>query len=78
MCPVSFAFWIRYDSDSFEDRALFNTSLEEDVSSGVFFTSSSSSGKLAVGYGDGDNFYSASSRRSFVSNSVIQTKGTKQ
>jgi|GEM_PF-3123774 len=71
--PVSFAFWIRYDSDDFEDRALFNTSFEEDVNSGVHFTSQSSTGKYAVGYGDGSNGYSSDSRRSYVSDSQIET-----
>ena len=71
--PVSFAFWVRYDSDSFEDRALFNTSHEEDVSNGVFLTSRSSTGQFGLGYGDGSDFYNASTRRTFISDAAIQT-----
>ena len=71
--PVSFSFWVRYDSHSHEDRALFNTSLEENVSSGIYFTSGASTGQLAVGFGDGSEFYSASSRRGLGSNAIIET-----
>ena len=71
--PVSFAFWIKYDSDDFEDRALFNTSLEEDVNTGVYFTTQSSTGKYAVGYGDGSDGYNSNSRRTYVSDSQIET-----
>src|SRR5690606_2941820 len=28
--PVSFSFWIKYDSSDYQDRAVFNTSFEED------------------------------------------------
>ncbi len=71
--PVSFAFWVRYDSDNVEDRALFNTSFEEDVSSGIYFTSGVANGNFGIGFGDGSNFYNASSRRGFGSNATVQT-----
>lgn len=71
--PVSFSFWIKYDGNSNEDRAVFNTSFEEDISAGVCFTSQNITGKYAVGYGDGSDFYSVSTRRTFVSNSIIET-----
>ncbi len=71
--PVSFSFWIKYDGISNEDRVVFNTSFEEDISSGVVFTSQNSSGKYAVGYGDGSDYYSSATRRSYVSNSIIDT-----
>ena len=71
--PVSFSFWIKYNSTDYTDRAVLNTSFEEDISSGILFTSQASTGKFAIGYGDGSDFYSSSSRRSFVSNVIIDT-----
>ncbi|CAM1335163.1 T9SS type B sorting domain-containing protein [Tenacibaculum aestuariivivum] len=71
--PVSFTFWIKYDSDDVTDRAVFNTSYQEDVNSGVFFTSQSSTGKYAVGYGDGSSNYTANNRRGYLSNNVIDS-----
>jgi len=69
--PVSFSFWIKYDGSQAEERVVFNTSLMEENNSGVHFTTQSSTGKYAVGYGDGSNSYSSSTRRTYVSNSVI-------
>lgn len=71
--PVSFSFWIKYNSADVKDRTVFNTSLEENVNSGVFFTSQSSTGNYAVGFGDGSPAYSSSTRRSYVSNTAIDT-----
>lgn len=71
--PVSFSFWAKYDSGSFMERVVFNTSLEEDVNSGVYLTSSSTTGQYAVGYGDGSPFYSSSSARVYISNSIVDT-----
>ncbi len=72
--PLSFSFWIKYSSSDYEDRAVFNTSFEEDVNSGVFLTTQSSTGKYAVGYGNGTANYTSSNRRGFVSNSVIDNE----
>lgn len=71
--PVTFSFWIRYDGDSYQDRAVFNTSFEEDISSGVFFNASAASGKYGVSYGDGSSSYTPNTRRSFSSNRSIVT-----
>ncbi len=72
--PVSFSFWIKYDSDSHEDRAVFNTSFEDDRSSGVYFNTQISTGNYAINYGDGSPFYNPTSRRSYVSNTAIDTE----
>ncbi len=71
--PVSFSFWIKYNSVNAEDRVVFNSSLEEDVNSGIFFNSQASTGNYAVGFGDGSPSYSSSTRRSYVSNTAIDT-----
>ncbi|MCD6178472.1 MAG: T9SS type A sorting domain-containing protein [Bacteroidales bacterium] len=71
--PVSFSFWIKYDAVEVESRGVFNTSFDEDISSGVFFTSQSITGKYALGFGDGTCIYADNTRRSYVSNSVIDT-----
>ncbi len=69
--PVSFSFWIRYDGSSYQDRAVFNTSFEEDISSGVFFNAEAGTGKYGVSFGDGSLAYTPSTRRSFSSNNTI-------
>ncbi|MFT5892199.1 MAG: hypothetical protein ACI9Y7_002309 [Dokdonia sp.] len=71
--PLSFSFWIRYDSENADKRDVFNTSYEEDVSSGVYFNSSQSLGRFAVNYGDGSNSYTSNTRRTLVSNVPINT-----
>lgn len=71
--PLSFSFWIRYDSDNSSDRDVFNTSFEEDHSSGVYFNSQQSTGNYAVNFGDGSNSYLSSTRRTFVVNESIVT-----
>jgi len=71
--PISISFWVRYDSDDYRDRAVFNTSFEEDVNSGIYLTSQSSTGKYALGYGDGTHNYSAANGRSYKSENVIET-----
>ena len=70
--PMSIAFWIKYDSDDFLHQVVFNTSYEEDVNTGLFFMAQSNTGNFAVGFGNGANSYSSSSRRSFVSNSTLE------
>ncbi|WP_344725915.1 LamG domain-containing protein, partial [Corallibacter vietnamensis] len=69
--PVSFSFWIKYESYNINDREVFNTSFEEDRNTGVFFNSQASTGNYAVNFGDGSYSYVSSTRRSYVSNSAI-------
>ena len=69
--PVSFSFWIIYESSNYQDRAVFNTSFEEDKSSGIFFNAEQSSGKYGVSYGDGTPAYTPGTRRSYTSNKTI-------
>lgn len=71
--PVSFSFWIKYDSDLYTDREVFNTSFEEDISSGVFFNSTQSTGNFAIAFGDGSSNYTINTRRTYTSNSLIET-----
>lgn len=71
--PVSFSFWVKYDSDNHQDRALFNTSFENDRSSGIYFNTQIATGKYAINYGDGSYFYQPQARRTFVSNETITT-----
>jgi hypothetical protein len=70
--PLSFSFWIKYDSLLYTDRAVFNTSFEEDVDSGVYFNSQATTGNIAINFGDGGLSYTAGSRRTFVSYQPIQ------
>jgi len=71
--PVSFSFWIKYDSNSYTDQEVFTTSYEEDRNSGVYFNSQIATGNYGLNYGDGANFYNSTSRRSYVSNEQIDT-----
>ena len=70
--PVSFSFWINYDSNDWEDREVFNTSFEEDRNTGIFFNSQASTGNYGISYGDGSYSYVPSTRRTYVSNSSIE------
>ncbi|WP_298535274.1 LamG-like jellyroll fold domain-containing protein [uncultured Algibacter sp.] len=70
--PVSFSFWIKYDDYSSLNSDLFNTSFEEDKSSGVFFTLQSSTNNYSLAYGDGGNNYIASTRRTYNSNRAAE------
>ncbi len=71
--PVSFSFWIKYTSNSYQDRAVFDTSFEEDLNSGVFLTSSASTSQYALGFGNGSPFYNSSSIENYVSYGTIVT-----
>jgi len=51
--PLSFSFWIRYDSEDTSNRSVFNTSFEAGTNSGVYFNSQSSTGYYAVNFGEG-------------------------
>lgn len=72
MAPISFSFWIRYDSPDTENRSVFNTSFEEGTNSGVYFNSQSSTGNYAINFGDGSNSYTSGSRRTYVANKSIE------
>lgn len=69
--PLTIAFWINYNSTNTQDRAVFNTSFEEEHSSGVYLTHQSTTGRYAIGYGDGTPNYSSFTRRTYVSNTDI-------
>lgn len=69
--PVSFSFFIKYDDLEYENSTVFNTSFEEDVNSGIYMNIQSSTGKYQISYGDGSNFYTSSSRRTYTNNSII-------
>ena len=71
--PVSFSFWIKYDSQNYQDRAVFNTSFENDRSTGVYFNTQISSGNYAINFGDGTYTYNPTTRRTLTSNETIDT-----
>lgn len=70
--PVSFSFFIIYDDLTYENSTVFNTSFEEDVNSGIYMNIQSSTGKYQISFGDGSNFYTSSSRRTYTNNSIIE------
>jgi len=72
--PISFSFWIKYESDNYQDRAVFNTSFEDDRSSGVYFNTQISTGNYAINYGDGTYNYISTTRRTLTSNEAIETE----
>ncbi|HLA54879.1 MAG TPA: LamG-like jellyroll fold domain-containing protein [Flavobacterium sp.] len=69
--PVSFTFWVKYESADYQHQVLFNTSFENDRSTGVWFNSTSETGHYAVNFGDGQYNYTPDTRRTFVSDAVI-------
>lgn len=71
--PMAFAFWIRFDSNNPANRDVFNTSFEEDVNTGVYFNSQASTGFYAISYGDGEAEYTAGTRRTYITNTAIET-----
>lgn len=70
--PVSFSFWIKYADITYENSTVFNTSFEEDVNSGIYMNSNSSTHSIQISYGDGSNFYSPGSRRTYASQGTIE------
>lgn len=71
--PVSFAFWIKYDSSDYDHQVVFNTSFEENHATSVVFNAQNGTGKYVINFADGQYFYGSSSRRSYVSNRTIST-----
>lgn len=76
--PVSFSFWIKYESDNYQDRAVFNTSFEDDRSSGIYFNTQIATGNFAINYGDGTYNYISTTRRTYTSNKNITTNNWHQ
>lgn len=72
MAPMSFSFWIRYDSPDTQHRSVFNTSFDEGTNSGVYFNEQSSTGNYAINFGDGSNAYTSGARRTYVGNKPIE------
>src|SRR5690606_16532928 len=52
---------------------LLSTSFEENRSSGVYFNTQQSTDKYAVNYGDGTYFFSPETRRTYISETIIDT-----
>lgn len=69
--PISISFWINYSSEDYKDRDLFNTSFEENKSSGIWFNSQSTTGKYSVSFGNYTENYTSSNRRTFTSSQII-------
>ena len=68
--PVSFSLWVKFDDLSPQNSVVFTTDFEEDNHSGVFMTISTS-GKLAINYGDARGNTISSNRRSKLANTNI-------
>ena len=73
LLPVSFSFWIKYDSNAYQQQVVFNTSMEENHATSVVFNSTSGTGQYVINCADGSYLYGSDSRRSYASNSVIDT-----
>jgi hypothetical protein len=72
--PVSFSFWIKYDGTNYQDHVVFNTSMEENHATSVVFNAQADTNRYVINYADGQYFYGPESRRSYVSNSTIDTE----
>lgn len=72
--PVSFSFWVKYDSMDGDYAYLLSTSFEYDRSSGIYFNTQLSTDKYAVNYGDGTYYFNPITRRTYISESVIDTE----
>ncbi|WP_157454346.1 LamG-like jellyroll fold domain-containing protein [Crocinitomix catalasitica] len=68
--PITIAFWLKHEDLYYEYASVFNTSFQDDVNSGLFFTISNATHEYAVGYGDGDSGYSSSGLRRLSSTAV--------
>lgn len=71
--PVSFSFWVKYDSMDGDYAYLLSTSFEYNRSSGIYFNTQMSTGKYAVNYGDGTYFFNPTTRRTYISERVMDT-----
>lgn len=69
--PVSIAFWINYDNNTYEDSTVFNTSFQENVNSGIYMNCQSTTSQINISYGDGTASYTPSTRRTYASEHVI-------
>ncbi len=68
--PVSISLWVKFDDLQPQNSVVFTTDFEEDNHSGVFMTISTS-GKLAINYGDARGNTISSNRRSKLADKVI-------
>lgn len=71
--PVSFSFWIKYDSNNYQQQVVFNTSMEENHATSVVFNSSGATSQYVINCADGSYLYSSESRRSYASNSIVDS-----
>lgn len=69
--PVSFAFWINYYSEDYNQQVVFNTSFEEDRCTGVWFNSSLANNGHAINFGNGNYYYAPDSRNTFLCNEAV-------
>lgn len=69
--PISFSFWIKYDSAFYGNQVVFNTSFEQNRSSGVWFNAAMSSNNYAINFGDGTYAYTSNTRRTLVSDNSV-------
>lgn len=63
--PVTFSFWIRYDSDLWQQREVFNTSHIEGECSGIYFNTQIATNRYGINFGDGSPYYNSTARRSY-------------
>lgn len=71
--PVSISMYVKYEDLGADNCVLFNTSFEDNRSCGVYANIQNSTKKYSVGYGDGTYGYGPNYRRSYNSNSIIDT-----
>ncbi len=69
--PISIAAWVKFDNNVVNNSYFINTDFAYNSHSGVWFNLTST-GKLAIGYGDNTNNTSPSNRRTKLSTSSIQ------
>ncbi len=71
--PVTFSFYIKYESPDYNRQVVFNTSFEEDRCTGVWFNSSINNNGHAINYGNGAYSYTSVTRRTFLCEKPIVT-----
>ena len=70
--PVSFSFWVKFDNLQPENTVIFTTDFEQDNHSGVWMNLSSS-GYLAINYGDASGNTTSSNRRTKIGTTALTT-----
>lgn len=71
--PVSISMYVKREDLGADNCVLFNTSFEDNRSCGVYANIQNSTTKYSVAYGDGTYGYGPDYRRSYNSNSIIDT-----